>query len=1012
MASKSEILRSSFVDMNNFTDGNYDQYNQKFEIFNSDSYLRKLFENYKFPYPIDLIHFANHDPVLQDSVNIENLLSQFQIEISSIKKTQYIVQELCESIFKCEYEDLYTIIRSKINEKEIKNEWTSLFILDREGNSEEIQAAIDDYLSHVKFNVPDTNWELNSLDDLFSMHILACSLNIRLFFVNILSQDLLFTQPIGSYNAKYSLYVLFNPDKTFSFLQPSKCYSKLLNPKLLENANKSKVIDRKSEKIEITETTVESEPQFSPKQIQNLADKEKLICVKVFDSNTQNWNRMRYSEKFLDKIIHKNQPIIIDRPEFGIQKLPIYADILCLKSIYDYMFLDSERHCTCCNKIIQPQMTMIPTIKEGSRDSVPSISFCCYECACKMKTSFFDKSINYFPQIFKPSTHSRNAVKSEETIKKTYEAIKESFENMRKTKNSKQIEKIFNLLKNTIKYINGVFVQFADSKVINNLKSINDVKCITTLENTENYPLLPSIFDEYISQNPIEREFCPYSVLKSPQFLLNEFSNELQNFDSDVQMMDLMKQGNEIRKFEISKDFKIVFSDENSNELNSLQKTVQTKIFNVTKNGKFLCRLTAENNKDLLDVYSDDKNILAVFKEDEIDGFATLSIYLGLVGTIDISKELPVIKYEKCKFQKGLFLPKSSNLYLLCEKPESMSLLTIKFGFEKRLIVDSNENDEKIKDIAAGDEDNVYEIVQTDVNSFEIFKVGDEESVCQLKDFDRNNYEFFGFDSFVFFKSNDTKLTILNGQVLDDIKVTTNKSDKNVTFYNSLFERKSDKEFYIISNENSRFLPQKSVSSIPSLIHNGFVESYFAVSCHELLNIVPKENKSNLFVFVLDSNSTQFLTFVKTVFGIEISLVEGISLFISNNNYLMIFYEPNKNSFETEFLSLIGNKNIFVCAVKGPKIIKESISILKEDFTVIYFENRIKSISYQNIPFINGNNVKNISELKSKTNELDFKEISKSIKKSVATYAMLNVLSDIPHHTVLDYCEQSFNYLE
>lgn len=129
--------------------------------------------------------------------------------------------------------------KGTINSDLINSSWRRIFEASSEDKGE-IERQLQVFKANLVMTFPTPEFVLNTMDDLFSLHVLACSMNTRIYLIlarssQMNSQDTrasllphtVFCQPIGPQGAKYSLYVVVKSSTQFYIARPQLKEKKL-----------------------------------------------------------------------------------------------------------------------------------------------------------------------------------------------------------------------------------------------------------------------------------------------------------------------------------------------------------------------------------------------------------------------------------------------------------------------------------------------------------------------------------------------------------------------------------------------------------------------------------------------------------------------------------------------------------------------------------------------------------------------------------------------------------------
>lgn len=166
-----------------------------------------------------MIQVGNQHSMPNDILNEILLPFQLYTETSSEHASQMLIPQLA-NLFSMNVNEFLIYYKGKQTKtKIIKDNWRSLF-----SRSSLSQTEIDDqmkvFFDHLVSCFPDEDWELKSLDDLYSLHVLACSMNMQfyLIFPRIPEKSVsTYSLRIGmtSYH-KYEIYIVVQSSNQFS----------------------------------------------------------------------------------------------------------------------------------------------------------------------------------------------------------------------------------------------------------------------------------------------------------------------------------------------------------------------------------------------------------------------------------------------------------------------------------------------------------------------------------------------------------------------------------------------------------------------------------------------------------------------------------------------------------------------------------------------------------------------------------------------------------------------------
>lgn len=182
--------------------------------------------------PIGLLNDPSRQPIPNDKLNELLLPFQLYTETANEPASQMLIPQLA-NLFSMKVTEFLIYYKGKQTKtKIIKDNWKSLF-----SRSSLSQTEIDDqmkvFFDRLVSRFPDEDWVLKSLDDLYSLHVLACSMNMQfyLIFPKIPEKSLsTYSLRIGMTSRhKYEIYIVVQSSNQFSIAQPLN-YKKILDP--------------------------------------------------------------------------------------------------------------------------------------------------------------------------------------------------------------------------------------------------------------------------------------------------------------------------------------------------------------------------------------------------------------------------------------------------------------------------------------------------------------------------------------------------------------------------------------------------------------------------------------------------------------------------------------------------------------------------------------------------------------------------------------------------------------
>ncbi|OHT06494.1 hypothetical protein TRFO_25444 [Tritrichomonas foetus] len=180
-----------------------------------------------FFHPFTLVALLNQDWTPLSDSNISKILLTLQLYTPSNPKVPLygkLIPALARLYFMKPNNFLIHFKARQTKTKTIMKYWSHLFsfcgLSDAEINHQ-INVCFDRLVAHF----PTEDWELRSMDDLYSLHVLACSMNTRIFLIlpRIPKSELLptsYSLPLGPDSPNYEIYVAVKSADQFCIAFP------------------------------------------------------------------------------------------------------------------------------------------------------------------------------------------------------------------------------------------------------------------------------------------------------------------------------------------------------------------------------------------------------------------------------------------------------------------------------------------------------------------------------------------------------------------------------------------------------------------------------------------------------------------------------------------------------------------------------------------------------------------------------------------------------------------------
>lgn len=187
---------------------------------------------------IGLINDPNLQPIPENKIN--EILLPFHLFTDS--SPSLLIPQLAKLFTMNTTEFLIYFKGKQTKTKIIKDNWANLYSRSNIQKSE-IESQLKVFFDHLVAHFPDEDWELRSLDDLYSLHVLACSMNMRFFliFPRIPEKSVsTYSLSIGiENNNKYEIYIVILGPNKFLIAQPLNykkvIYTKSIPPETEQN---------------------------------------------------------------------------------------------------------------------------------------------------------------------------------------------------------------------------------------------------------------------------------------------------------------------------------------------------------------------------------------------------------------------------------------------------------------------------------------------------------------------------------------------------------------------------------------------------------------------------------------------------------------------------------------------------------------------------------------------------------------------------------------------------------
>ena len=199
----------------------------------SDKSIRVSLEMAVFPHPYTLIGLLEN--LRESPTNEEILASLLPLNLyveELLSPTPNASEMLIPQIARLYYQDTDTFLRKfkrNVNRDLIFASWRAVFAQSQE-KKEEIERQLQLFGTNILVRFPNVTFVLKTMDDLFSLHVLACAINTTMYLIlprsfagtdhAQLLPPTVFCLPIGPKDAKYSLYVVVKSSEQFYIARP------------------------------------------------------------------------------------------------------------------------------------------------------------------------------------------------------------------------------------------------------------------------------------------------------------------------------------------------------------------------------------------------------------------------------------------------------------------------------------------------------------------------------------------------------------------------------------------------------------------------------------------------------------------------------------------------------------------------------------------------------------------------------------------------------------------------
>ena len=229
----------------------------------SDMSIRVSLEMAVFPHPYTLIGLLEK---WESPTNEEILASLLPLNLyveELLSPEENASELLIPQIARLYYQDTETFLRQfkrNVNRDLIFASWRAVFAQSQE-KREEIERQLQLFDTNILVRFPDVQFVLKTMDDLFSLHVLACAINTTMYLIlprsfagtdhAQLLPPTVFCLPIGPKDAKYSLYVVVKSSEQFYIARPQIKQKAMRVRQPQESSNRLRTFETRNQKTAV-----------------------------------------------------------------------------------------------------------------------------------------------------------------------------------------------------------------------------------------------------------------------------------------------------------------------------------------------------------------------------------------------------------------------------------------------------------------------------------------------------------------------------------------------------------------------------------------------------------------------------------------------------------------------------------------------------------------------------------------------------------------------------------------